>query len=186
MRIYSRPSVILRVFAVVAVISTQLAGDGTARGNMKSEEDLAQKLIAMETAALDRWRQGDPDGFLEIIAEDYTYFDPELDKRIDGYDGIKAIYDPIRGNISFPRYELIDPKVQVCGDMAVLTFNFKSFGPDDDGNEVERTHWHTTEVFRRIDSEWKLVSTHWSWTKSMLRMLAESGQLSGDAPVEID
>lgn len=173
-------TVVLGVFALMAVYAVQPAGAQTTESGMKTNDDVAKKLIAMERSALDRWRQGDPGGFLDIIAEDYTYFDPELDKRVDGYDGIKAIYDPIRGKILFPRYELIDPKVQVCGDMAVLTFNFKSYGPDDDGNEIERSHWHTTEVFRRIDTEWKLVSTHWSWTKSMLKKLAESGKLTGD------
>lgn len=32
-------------------------------------------IIGMERAALDRWGNGDPGGFLEISAEDVSYFD---------------------------------------------------------------------------------------------------------------
>jgi hypothetical protein len=36
----------------------------------------ADQIIALEHAALDRWGQGDPGGFLESYAVDITYFDP--------------------------------------------------------------------------------------------------------------
>lgn len=46
--------------------------------------DIASEIIALERGALERWCQGDPDGFLEISAPDVVYFDPFLDKRLDG------------------------------------------------------------------------------------------------------
>lgn len=137
-------------------------------------------IIDMEHAALERWRQGDPDGFLEIIADDYTYFDPFVNERVDGRDAIREIYESVRGQVSFSRFDLIDPRVQVAGDIGVLTFNFKSYGPDSTGAEVERSHWHTTEVFRRLSGEWRLISTHWSFTQPQLSLLAADGQLTGE------
>ena len=138
-------------------------------------QKITETLIAMEKAALERWGNGDPDGFLEIVAEDYTYFDPSIDKRINNYEGIKEVFDGLRGNVDFERFELIDPRVQVDGNMAVLTFNFKSFGKLEDGTVGDSSHWHTTEVFRKDNEQWKLISTHWSFTKSMLKKLSESG-----------
>ena len=35
------------------------------------------QIIATERAALDRWGRGDPQGFLEIMAPEVTYFDLE-------------------------------------------------------------------------------------------------------------
>ena len=49
-----------------------------------SEKDIASAIIALESAALERWGNGDPLGFLEICAPDVVYFDPNLESRIDG------------------------------------------------------------------------------------------------------
>jgi hypothetical protein len=34
----------------------------------------AEQILALERAALDRWGKGDPGGFLELYANDITYF----------------------------------------------------------------------------------------------------------------
>ncbi len=151
--------------------------------NMREDpEAVARAIIDTERAALDRWRQGDPHGFLEIIADDYTYFDPSLDERVDGREAISGIYEAIRGQVSFPAFELIDPRVQVEGDVAVLTFNFTSSPPESAGPEIDLDRWHATEIFRRLDGEWRLISTHWSFTQSLLLELAEGGQLTLETP----
>ena len=145
-------------------------------------EKIVRAIIDMENAALERWCKGDPDGFLEIIAEDYTYFDPFIDSRINGFDAIKANYDSLRGKVNAEKFELIDPRVQLGGDIAVLTFNFKSYNWADSGELIERSHWHATEVYRTIGQGWKLISTHWSFTSSKLKQVIEGGGVnSGEA-----
>jgi ketosteroid isomerase-like protein len=129
-------------------------------------------VVTMERAALDRWGAGDPGGFLDIIAEEYTYFDPSLDERIDDLQAITDYLEPLRGRVRSSRYEMLDPYVQTDGTTAVLTFNLKSYGAGDDGTETLGAHWHSTEIYRRIAGEWKLISTHWSYTASWLEVLA--------------
>lgn len=124
-----------------------------------SAEAIASEIIAMERAALTRWANGDPDGFLEISQPDVRYFDPFQKKRVDGREALKQIYDTIRGQIRIPRWEIIDPKVDVCGEVAVLSFNFMSEGDT-------QNHWNTTEVYRRCDGAWRIIHTHWSLTAS--------------------
>lgn len=119
----------------------------------------ARQIIAQEESALRRWCSGDPSGFLEISAEDVVYFDPFLPQRIDGLSALRAHYEPLRGNISAERFELIRPHVQVIGEAAVLTFNFESRN----GNEAP-TRWNCTEVYRRSDGRWQIIQTHWSFT----------------------
>jgi ketosteroid isomerase-like protein len=126
---------------------------------LAANNDLAETIIAMECAALDRWGKGDPDGFLEICAPDVVYFDPGLKARIDGLDELRDYYEAIRGKISVERYELLNPLVQIVGDAAVLTFNHVSFG----GNEDEY-RWNCTEVYRRSGDGWEIIQTHWSYT----------------------
>lgn len=122
-------------------------------------------VIDMEKAALARWCNGDPDGFLEISADDVVYFDPFLPVRLDGFAQLKAHYDGIRGQVFAPVYEMIDPHVQEIGtDVAVLTFRFISRG----GNEGPEMRWNCTEVYRRDAGAWKIIQTHWSFTAAGL------------------
>ena len=124
-----------------------------------SEGDLTDTIIAMECAALDRWGKGDPSGFLEICAPDVVYFDPNLERRIDGRDALGKYYEAIRGKVSIERYELLNPLVQRFGDVAVLTFNYVSYGVAED-----EYRWNCTEVYRRSGEGWEIIQTHWSYT----------------------
>ena len=124
--------------------------------------DIAAHVIRLEEAALRRWCDGDPSGFLEICAADVVYFDPFLDRRIDGLPALTAYYESLRGKVRAERFELINPHVQVVGDAAVLTFNYASY----DGDQVS-SRWNSTEVYRRAGGDWKLIQTHWSFTRSV-------------------
>ena len=55
---------------------------------------------AMERAALDRWGKGDPQGYLNIMADEVTYFDPVQETRVDGIDAMRQMLAPITGRIS--------------------------------------------------------------------------------------
>ncbi len=126
---------------------------------MTSDTTIATQILALERAALDRWGQGDPSGFLEISAPEVVYFDPFQERRLNGLDELTALYESIRGQVSLDRYELLDPVVQVAGDAAVLTFNYVGYV----GDQVHR--WNCTEVYRRTGDAWQIIQTHWSLTK---------------------
>lgn len=127
-----------------------------------ADAQLAQHIIEMERTALDRWGQGDPNGFLEISATDVSYFDPFTERRLDGLPALRALYETIRGNVKIDRSEIIEPRVQIAGDAAVLTFRFESHGSEGS------MHWNTTEVFRHTDSGWRIVHTHWAFRQPKL------------------
>ena len=124
-------------------------------------EEISAKIIGMEKAALDRWGKGDPSGFLEISSKDVVYFDPSLERRMDGLEELKKYYEAARGKIFLDRYELINPHVQTDGKMAVLTFNYVSYTGDNE------SRWNCTEVYRNEESGWKIIQTHWSITQQM-------------------
>jgi ketosteroid isomerase-like protein len=129
----------------------------------------SEEIIAMEKAGLDRWGQGDPQGLLEIYAAEITYFDPIQEKRIDGIEALTKIYEAIAGTIKIARYDMIDPKVQWHGDVAVLTYNLVDDvlqQPDGPGNV--RVAWNSTQVYARVDGKWRIVHSHWSFIKPEL------------------
>jgi len=118
---------------------------------------VASEVLSLERAALVRWGQGDPSGFLEICAEDVVYFDPLLPARLDGLRAMTKYYESVRGRVSLAHFEMLRPLVQQVESVAVLTFNFVSFG----GNEDEY-RWNCTEVYRRDAPGWRIIQTHWS------------------------
>jgi 5-methylcytosine-specific restriction endonuclease McrA len=127
---------------------------------MEDLRDTPAVIIALERAALDRWGNGDPSGFLEISDPDVVYFDPYLPRRIDGLEALRRYYEPARGKIHIDRYELLNPHVQVHGDAAVLTFNYVSHGGE------RQSRWNCTEVYFRREGRWRIVQTHWSFTEA--------------------
>jgi ketosteroid isomerase-like protein len=129
------------------------------------EDEVSAQILAMEQAALDRWGRGDPDGFLEISAPDVVYFDPFLSQRIDGLDTLRQYYSELRGTISVDSYEIVNPEVQVHGEIALLTYCLVSRGGGDE------MRWNTTEVYRRGDDGWRIVHSHWSFTQPELANL---------------
>jgi len=124
---------------------------------MKTPEEL---IMSIEKAALDRWSEGDTTGFIELGAEEMTYFDPTLNTRLDGGDAFKKYLSSIHGKFHIDRFEILNPKVQLHGDVGILTFNLNNYSKD--GKITSR--WNSTEVYRQIKGEWKLIHSHWSNT----------------------
>ena len=131
----------------------------------KTDDYSPERIIALEKAALDRWCKGDPQGYLEIMDTDLTYFDPFQEKRLDGLDKMKEYVKPFTGKIRVDRFDMINPKVQRDGNMAVLTFNLLSYVKQPDGAEKVAARWNSSEVYRKIDGKWKIIHSHWSYIK---------------------
>ena len=78
-------------------------------------------------------------------------------------------YGTIKVPIKDRRYEMIAPKVQHHGDIALLTFNLINYGKLADRPEAVPTRWNSTEVYSRIAGKWRIVHSHWSYTKAELK-----------------
>jgi hypothetical protein len=124
---------------------------------------ISKMIIETEKSALERWNNGDPSGFLEISAKDVVYFDPFTEQRLNGLENLTKLYESIRGQIKVDKYEMINPIVQSVDNMAVLTYNLDSYS----GSALEK--WNCTEVYRFDDKKWKIIQTHWSFTKPRIQ-----------------
>jgi uncharacterized protein (TIGR02246 family) len=125
-------------------------------------EGVLAELMALESAAMERWRKGDPWGFIELYAPDTTYFDTGTPRRINGREALSAEYKQRQGKIFYDVMDFLDPRVQVHGDMAVLFYRFLSTVLNSDGSVSSRTPWNCTEVYQRINGSWKIIHNHWS------------------------
>lgn len=124
-----------------------------------------ERIIALERAALDRWGRGDPNGYLELYAPDVSYFDPNVDRRVDGLEAMTRLLAPIKGLVKVERFEMIAPLVQRSGNLALLTYNLVSY-PRLPNGEMAPVRWNSTVVYRLAAGRWRIVHSHWSLTKS--------------------
>ncbi len=127
-------------------------------------QEVSTVIISMERAALARGDKGDVEGFLEISAPDVVYFDPSLEKPIRGLDELSRYYHRATDYEHAASSEFLNPRVQVAGEVAVLTFNYVTTG----ARSHRITRWNATEVYRRTGKSWRIIHTHWSYTKPEL------------------
>ncbi len=134
---------------------------------MKTESNsIAETIVARERESLECWNKGDIDGTLEHYAEDVTYFDPLVEARYDGRAKVAAYFhDVFAGKIYIPRYEMSNPQVILSSDLAVLTYNLLNYVRGTDGAEIAGTAWNSTQVYRRMNGQWRVVHVNWSFTR---------------------
>lgn len=128
--------------------------------NIMYKNTVAEKIIALERAALEAWLDGNPTPYLDLYSKDFTYFDPAQEWRLDGWDRIKELYESMRGTVKMDKFEILNPVVQHTGTLAVLTYNLHT----NSGETVWKEN--CTEVYRlEENNEWKIIHSHWSLTK---------------------
>jgi ketosteroid isomerase-like protein len=145
---------------MIMALCTTLAVSGRVHSGNAAQTDA---VISLERAALDRWGNGDPQGFLDTYAPEITYFDIATERRLDGRAAMTDYYRPITGKIKVASYEMIGPRVQRHGDVAVLTYNLRSEAVQSDGKQLT-VRWNSTSVYARFGGEWKMIHSHWSLT----------------------
>jgi ketosteroid isomerase-like protein len=137
-------------------IATALCGVCAAA---EQSDATAREILAMERKALDGLQVGNPDPVLAISAPEITYFHAVTEKRLDGLPAVKALFELYRGRPLFDSYEMAEPKVQVSGDIAILTYILvRHVG-------TSTTRWNATQVYQRKKDGWLVIHSHWSVTR---------------------
>ena len=149
-------------FAIAPALCAAAVLCGGSDASATQADKDAQAILAIERGAFERWAKGDLNGFLDASDPEVDYFDPFLDARLEGLPALRALYDKAQGKVRVDRWEMINPRVVVSGDMGVLTFNFVSY------SKGRTVRWNTTEVYRRKNGQWKIVHTHWALTTPQL------------------
>ena len=98
----------------------------------------------------------------KYLADDYTEFNPTYATRIDGKKLNVILSESISMNSgSIITAEMLNPKVQVYGDVAILSYNYAGVNKDIDG-KVNNTKAKSTRVYVNIKGEWKLVHANFA------------------------
>ncbi len=122
-----------------------------------------QEILALERQTMEGWLKGDPDPTLAILDSEVTYFHAPLERRLEGLAAVMAFFEPYRGKPLFDSYEIVDPKAQISGDIAVLTYQLVTkYG-------TVTSRWSSTEVYQHKKEGWRVIHSHWSQVKETLR-----------------
>lgn len=129
----------------------------------EEEQQLAEHLIGLERAALDKWFNGDTSGYEQLWSKrSFTYFDSVSDKRIDDHATIAEFLKTIDGKLYAKSYDFRVPRVQAGSDMAVLTYQLFA-----DTTLINMTY-NCIEVFQKEENgEWHVVHSTWSFIRPM-------------------
>jgi ketosteroid isomerase-like protein len=138
---------------------------GCSHNNNEKTEKI---IVAKEKMILDEWGKGHTMIFSDNSSDEITYFDPSLEKRLDGKTEFIELLKPIENTFTIIKYEMLNPKVQVHGDIAILSYNLVDYSKNQYGDE-QKSLWNTTEVYKRLKNDWKIIHSHWSLTKPELK-----------------
>ncbi len=78
---------------------------GCVKGNYKQVD---KKIIEIEKPILDKWGKGHTMIFPDNSADEITYFDPSLEKRITGQTEFIKLLKPIENKFAIERYEMLE------------------------------------------------------------------------------
>lgn len=125
-----------------------------------TESKIKASIIALEKQALEQWNNGNPDGFINLSADDIVYIDPAFEHKLEGKQALEDYYNLIRGKIKIDQYEMINPTVQLSAEVAVLTYNYRV------QRDEQTFRMSCTEVYKLDSSnQWKIIHTHWSFVQ---------------------
>ena len=127
-----------------------------------SHGEVADEIIALAKAQWSADIAKDTDKAVSFLADDYTEFNSDYPTRLDGKK-LNATLNKAadEGAAKTLVADMANAKVQVYGDVAILTYNFIGSGMTVDG-EIEPNLAKSTRVYAKIDGAWKLVHANFA------------------------
>lgn len=127
------------------------------------ERRLAEHIIGLEKAALEKWFRGDTSGYERLWSKrSFTYFDAVVTERVDDHATIAEFLKTIEGKLLADSYEFRSPRVQIGQDMAVLTYQLFA------KTTLIDMEYNCIEVYQKeMDGEWRVIHSTWSFIRPM-------------------
>ena len=92
----------------------------------------------------------------KYISDDYTEFNSDYATRIEGKAKNFNLSDANAKGVTSLANEMLNPKVQVFGDVAILSYNYAGVVKDNSG-KVTGSKAKSTRVYVNMNGTWKLV-----------------------------
>lgn len=141
----------------------QQEGTATWQYNNEKEDRLAEHIIGLEKAALNKWFKGDTSGYENLWSKNsFSYFDAVVAERVDNHATIAEFLKTIEGKLFADIYDFCNARVQFGQDMVVLTYQLFA------KTSLIDMEYNCIEVFQKeTDGEWRVIHSTWSFIRPM-------------------
>ncbi len=148
---------------ITALVAVLLVMGSTSPLVAQSDEQIAQEVMALARA---QWQaaidQRPTTETMKDVADDYTEFDRGVPTRVDGKAMNMRFAEAYAGGPGgLVAADMANPKVQVYGDVAILSYNFIGAVRTADG-AIEPSLAKSTRVYAKIDGRWQLVHANFA------------------------
>jgi len=154
-----RLSLVLFVLLLFAAAWGVSVISGFAAAGPPKNEEVARAVIARERAAVEAWQRKDKNFYAGYFADDATYFgamNPYLET--DPKENLLPNLEKYAEMFKMLDFQMYNPRVQVYGDTAVLTYNASS--TVNVGGRVMNYTSKMTSVYVRQNGVWRAVHGH--------------------------
>ena len=144
---------VLMVFVGVTVLSLSV---------FAAHHTVADQVIAVTKAQWAAEMKNDVATAMKNVADDYTEFNPDYPTRLDGKAMNVRLSEAFNsGSGDTVAADMANPKVQVYGDVAILTYNYIGAAKNKDG-EIESVKAKSTRVYVKQGGQWMLVHANFA------------------------
>ncbi len=154
MKTFTKSSAIIMLFLILLSSTGLFAQSST--GSVKDE------IITLTYQLWKAENEKDMEFRNKHISADYTEFNASYSTRIDGRTKNFNLSDANFSGGTSLADEMLNPKVQVFGDVAILTYNFAGVVKGNDG-KVTNTKAKSTRVYVMMNGTWQLVHANFGF-----------------------
>ena len=141
----------LRIAVIIA--AALLTQSIIAQTNMSAEKEVIAITYAQWKANMDK----NTSEANKILSDDYSEFNGDFSTRVDGKNlNVRLAEAFDKNSDQILAAEMLNPKVQVYGDVAILSYNYAGVTKDKDG-KIHNSKAKSTRVYAKINGTWKLV-----------------------------
>ncbi len=150
----------MRRISVMLLVSLATIG-------MPAYADTASPAVTAEIIGIVKaqWAAGNQKNLVESqknIAEDYTELNGDAATRVDGRALAARFEEALNKDPGTSvSSEMLNPKVQVYGDVAILSYNYLGYTQDKDGT-VKPNRAKSTRVYAKQGGKWMLVHANFA------------------------
>jgi uncharacterized protein (TIGR02246 family) len=124
-----------------------------------SQQAIAAQIIARERASVEAWQRKDKAFYADFLTDDATFFSAESPYlETDPKENFLPKFDQYAEMFKINDFQMHNPRVQVYGDTAVLTYN-SSVSISLGGQPINYTA-KVTSVYVKQGNTWRVVHEH--------------------------
>lgn len=149
----------LVILLVAASLSLSMFAATYTFAEPSEQESIASQIIAREKSSVEAWKRKDKAFFADFLSDDSTYFNPynpylETEPKVN----LLPKFEQYAEMFKYNDFQMYNPRVQVYGDTAVLTYN-SSVSITVGGQPLNYTA-KATSIYVKQGNTWRVVHAH--------------------------